>query len=278
MRTALLGSLLLPAACTPAAAPPAATEVAAAPVTGLPAGPDDPAWERARIFDAPLLPQDMVEPRQLERSTELVHVRALSDGRRVAFRLDWRDPTRDDEQRPGVFSDACALQLPARVEVDVPAPQMGEAGKEVEIVFWRATWQAALDGGSPTIAALYPGASIDHYPFEAPATRNEAQAALRYVPARAVENDVALPRTSAVEMLVASGPGTLRPAAAGDATGAGKRTSGGWSVVLERALPPGFERQGHTQVAFAVWQGSDEEIGARKMRTLWIPFTLEAQP
>jgi hypothetical protein len=221
----------------------------------------------------------MVEPRQLERTTPLVQVRALCDGRRVAFRLEWNDATRNDEQRPGAFSDACAVQLPSRVQADLPAPQMGEGGKDVEIVFWRAAWQAALEKGELALTDLYPNASIDHYPFEAaPARGTGAGMALRYSPARALENDMALPRSAPIEVLVASGPGTLRPAPSGEASGAGLRTSAGWSVVLTRPLPEGFERSGRTQAAFAVWEGSAGEVGARKMRTAWVPFALEVRP
>jgi hypothetical protein len=254
------------------------TEVVAGACTRLPADTGDPAWDALPEFPAALLPQDMVEPRQLERSTPLVRVRALCDGRRVAFRLSWQDATRDDEQRPGAFSDACAVQFPAEVQADVPAPQMGEPGKAVEIVFWRASWQAAMDGGEPTLADLYPNASIDHYPFEAGSSRGGTEMALRYAPARALENALALPRQSPVEVLTASGPGTLRPAPLGEASGAGVRTGDGWTVMIACPLPRGFERFARTQVAFAVWEGSCGEVGARKMRTAWVPFSLEVRP
>jgi hypothetical protein len=159
---------------------------------------------------------------------------------------------------------------------------MGEAGKDVEIVFWRAAWQAAFAKGELVLADLYPNASIDHYPFEAGAAGEAGAAsaamALRYAPARALENGVALPRSSSVEVLVASGPGTLRPAPLGEAAGTGLRTEGGWSVVIARSLPEGLERSGRTQVAFAVWDGALGEVGARKMRTAWLPFALEVQP
>ena len=53
------------------------------------------------------------------------------------------------------FPDACAVQLPAKLEPTVPAPQMGEAGKTVEITYWRAAWQAVVDGrGTLTYRAL----------------------------------------------------------------------------------------------------------------------------
>jgi hypothetical protein len=32
---------------------------------------------------------------------------------------------------------------------------------------------------------------------------------------------------------------------------------------------------GRGQVAFAVWQGSNQEAGSRKMRTGWVPLVVE---
>jgi len=260
----------------------APTEVVVHPRAALPADPADPAWQGAPAFEAPLLLQDMVEPRQLEASTSSLRVLALSDGSRIAFRLEWDDATRDDELRPGGFSDACAVQLPAQVAVDVPAPQMGEGGKPVEITFWRASWQATVDGRSDALQELYPGAAIDHYPFEAApleasADRQREMVAL-YAPARALGNSMAGARENAVQELVATGPGTLSEGASRRADGRGVRTSSGWAVVISRELPPGLTPGAAAQVAFAVWEGSHQEVGARKMRTAWVPLSLEVAP
>jgi DMSO reductase family type II enzyme heme b subunit len=270
-------------ACGGAPPPSAPTELVARACVALPSTPSDPAWNEAPTFDAPLLLQDMVEPRELQLGVERVRARALCDGARVAFRLEWDDSTRDDELRPGGFSDACAVQLPAQRSVDVPAPQMGEGGKPVEITFWRASWQATVDGRSDALQELYPGAAIDHYPFEAApleasADRQREMVAL-YSPARALGNSMTGPRSTPVQELAASGPGTLAESAPQRADGRGERTASGWAVVIARDLPGGFAPGGASQVAFAVWDGARQEVGARKMRSAWIPFVLEgAQP
>jgi hypothetical protein len=285
MRPHLIECLLcvaLAAACREQPRASAPSEVVAHARVALPAGPTDPAWLDAPVLKAPLLLQDMVEPRQLAVSTESVRVRALSDGSRLAFLLEWDDATRDDELRPGGFSDACAVQLPAAVAVDVPAPQMGESGKPVEITFWRASWQATVDGRPDELQQLYPGAAIDHYPFEAAplaasADRQREMVAL-YAPPRALGNTMAGPRERPVQELVATGPGTLAEGGARRADGRGERTARGWAVVISRELPPGLAPGATTQVAFAVWEGTSQEAGARKMRTAWIPLVLEVAP
>lgn len=258
------------------------SEVRVARATALPASPDDPAWDAAPLHPAALLLQDMVEPRLLTASTREVRVQALTDGTGVAFRLVWDDATLDDLPGAARFSDACAVQLPAKSFADVPAPQMGEPGRPVEITYWRSAWQAVVDGRPDTIQELYPGATVDHYPFEAasltPGSDEQRAMADRYAPARALGNVMAGPRERPVQDLIAEGPGTTSPAASTRSEGMGRRDDAGWSVVLSRPLPESLSGAGRSQVAFAVWEGGQGEAGSRKMRTGWIPIVVEAAP
>jgi DMSO reductase family type II enzyme heme b subunit len=248
----------------------------------LPAGPGDAAWRQAPVHIAPLILQDMVEPRQLQPTTREVRVRAVTDGARVAFRMEWTDGSRDDTPGPARFADAVAVQVPSQVEANVPAPQMGEVGRPVEISYWRASWQAMADGRGDTIRDLYPRAAVDHYPFEAASLDKDAKAkaemGLRYAPARALGNPMAGPRKNPVQDLIAEGPGSLSPAPETRSSGKGERTDAGWSVIIVRPLPAGLTPTVRSQVAFAVWEGSKDEAGARKMRTGWIALALRAKP
>jgi len=260
---------------------PAASEVMAAYVAELPLDPHDAAWSGTSWFRAPLLLQDMVEPRLLDVSTREVRVRALTNGREVAFHLSWEDDGRDDLPGAARFIDACAVQLPRTSEPDLPAPQMGESGRGVDITYWRADWQAEVDGRPLDIDVLYPNAKIDHYPFEAPSLTAESpeQRAMqeRYAPARGAGHPTH-PSDRPVQDLLAEGPGTLTAADRTDSNGRGSWTPNGWQVVLSRPLPEGLRGVSRTQVAFAVWEGNRQEVGARKMRSVWVPLTLEARP
>lgn len=271
---------LLPLACG-GPAPSSTTEVVALVQDELPADPGDRAWDDAPFHTAELLLQDMVEPRLLEVSTPTVEVRAVTDGRRIAFRLAWDDASQDDLPGASRFVDACAVQLPVSIEPDVPAPQMGEEGRRVEIAYWRASWQAAVDGREDNIQALYPHASVDHYPFEAASLETgspEQQAlAAQYAPAHALDHGMEGPRDRAVEDLLAEGPGTLAPADVQHSEGQGLRSDDGWQVVITRPLPDGLSPGRRTQVAFAVWEGAHDEVGARKMRSAWIPLHLPGE-
>jgi hypothetical protein len=251
-------------------------EVVSTQVPALPLEPADPAWENTPEHVALMIPQDLVEPRLMTPSTPQVKVRSLTNGTEIAFRLEWEDDSRSDLPGPARMVDACAVQIPQQMNPQLPDPQMGQAGSSVQITYWRADWQASVNGRGDTIRDLYPNASIDHYPPEAkplqPGSDAQREMALRYSPARALGNLRAGPRSVPVEDLVAGGPGTLSPGPALGSNGKGEHRPTGWSVVIRRNLPEGLSPQQRTHAAFAVWQGSQGEAGARKMRTGWIPL------
>lgn len=263
-------------------APTATPDVVVVSAESAPADPNDAAWTTAPEHVAKLIPQDLVEPRQLNLTTGEVRVRAIRHGSELAFRIAWTDSTQNDLPGAARFCDACAVQLPSKIEPTVPAPQMGEAGRPVEIAYWNAAWQATVDGRGDTIQDIYPRANVDHYPFEAKPLDKDPEAkqamAVRYAPARALHNMMAGPRTTPVQDLLAEGPGTITAATEASSTGRGRRTADGWAVVITRRLPSGLSAQTGSQVAFAVWEGGQEEVGARKMRTAWIPLALRGQP
>lgn len=274
MRYPILLLALFTAACS--RAPKTANEVVAVRTAKIPALPGDAAWNAAPEYLAPMIPQDLVEPRLRAPSTPEMRVRSVTTGVEIAFRLEWSDATRSDIPGPGRMSDACAIQIPEKLEKDPPDPQMGQEGKPVQVTYWRADWQATVDGRGDSIRDLYPNASVDHYPFEArpldPGSGAQKEMARRYAPARALGNIRGGPRAQPVEELVASGPGTLAPGPSLGAWGKGTYGKTGWSVIISRRLPEGLAPNQRTHIAFAVWQGAQGEVGARKMRTGWIPL------
>lgn len=273
----ILIGLIGAAACRHTAPPTPDVQVIAAEKLTL--DPNDSVWDDAPVHLSKLILQDLVEPRLMEASTQEVRVKAIRAGNEMAFRIEWLDETQNDLPGPKQFLDACAVQLPLKTETSVPAPQMGETGKTVEISYWRADWQAIMDGRADEIEALHPNALVDHYPFEAKSLENDPnaqrEAQLRYAPARTLGNRRAGPRESPVEDLIAEGPGTLTPNTRAISNGKGIRESKGWAVVITRPLPEGFSAQQPSQVAFAVWEGSHGETGARKMRTGWVQLTMK---
>lgn len=267
-----LAALAATAACS--RGPELTPDVVAVMAPGVPDTPLDDAWDDAPEHVEKLLLQDLVEPRLMDASTAEVRVRAIAGPNEIAFRLEWTDPSLDDLPGAGRFVDGCAVQVPTVADPNAPDPQMGQEGKGVQITYWRADWQATIDGRGTAIQDLYPNATVDHYPFEAPSLEAgsdaQKQMASRYAPADAVGNRRGGARTSPVEDLVSEGPGSLAPAGTSAARGKGVRTSQGWTVMIVRPRPDGLSSTSRTQVAFAVWEGSAREAGARKMRSGWV--------
>jgi len=259
-------------------APAIPTQVTAVNTDRIPGDPQDPQWDAVAAFPAALIPQDVVEPGLTKPSVPEVRVKALTDGRQVAFRLEWDDATPNDLPQSAHFSDACAVQMPAGTGADAPSAQMGEPGKPVAITFWRAFWQAVADGRLGSLKDLYPNATPDHYPFEAPVLEKDpavkAAAAARYAPSHAEGSQMDAPPNAPVQDLIAEGPGSLTPVdpAEVQSTGRGQRTAKGWTVVIVRPLPVPVLGPALSQVAFAIWDGGKDEVGSRKMRTDWAPL------
>lgn len=257
----------------------APSEVRVVPVQELTLDPNASVWSSVALHTAKLVPQDLVTPKLLEPSTQEIQAGGISDGTNIAIRLEWLDKTLDDRPRPGAFPDACAIQLPTTIAPVTPVIAMGQPSLPVDMTFWRADWQAIVDGRADSINVLYPNASIDHYNANAkPLEKNiaaQTEFSMRESPARALGNRRAGPREQPVEDLVGLGPMDLRPATNSFSKGRGVRTSSGWAVVLSRPIPKGFSRSNPTNIAFAVWEGSHAEVGARKMRTAWVRLIME---
>jgi len=273
----ILLCLLFTVSCRKAQTPTAEVNVVHAKEVTL--DPNAAVWDAVSLHASKMIPQDLVDPRLLDPSTPEVQVKAITNGSEIAFRLEWADETQNDLPGPKHFNDGCAVQLPAKIDPNVPAPQMGEAGKTVEISFWRADWQAIVEGRADNIQSLYPNASVDHYPSEAKPLENDpqakAEAGARYAPARALGNRRAGPRDQPVEDLIAEGPSTLSPAPNAVSKGKGVKTAKGWAVVITRPMPAGFSTTTPSQIAFAIWEGSHIETGARKMRTGWVSLIMK---
>jgi DMSO reductase family type II enzyme heme b subunit len=284
LRTLLIPIALLAAACSRGPTVDT-TQVTALAVQGpLPADdPASPIWDRAPEHPAALMVQDVTEPRLTKPGVGIVRVRAVHDATTIVFRLQWDDATRDVIPESGVSSDAVALQFAVLPGADVPNAAMGEAGKPVEICYWKAVWQDDAEraaSGTDRVAALYPQAAVDPYPFaQNPGARAEMET--RYAPAIAAANPIAVrPQSGAVQQLLAEGFGSSSVPAAQSATGRGEWSKTAWTVTIARPLHEGQGRNNleigeRTYVAFAVWDGAERQTGSRKMRSGWVPLLVD---
>jgi hypothetical protein len=229
----------------------------------------DPAasgWDNATPLQVPLSAQAGVYAAG-GGSIPTVWARALHYKDRLFVRVEWDDSTMDDSTtRVQDFADAVALEFPARSASSVPSICMGQANGGVNIWQWRADSQAGLI--DPNVA--YPNALVDGYPTDEDI----------FYTARAAGNPYSNPGGGPVQTLVAQAFGTLGPAATQDATGQGAYVNGKWAVVFSRPFvssdvnEAGFTTSTRTDMAIAVWNGSEDERNGRKSVSQFVTLTI----
>ena len=203
--------------------------------------------------------------------------RALHDGTRLYIRLEWSDDTRDmATDRTTDFSDSAAIEYPVTPGEQVPSFCMGDPDAPVNIWQWKASWQAAVEGGGPVdVTDTYPNMQVDLYPFEDDNTFYPSRAAGN-VPARVA-------RTSPVDNLLAGSFGTLTAAPDQMVQGTGEWQNGKWRVVLARDFRvtgeyTQFSEGENTSIAFAVWDGAKQERDGMKSVSSFVTLDVSPEP
>lgn len=193
-----------------------------------------------------------------------VNVRSVHHNGTLYVNLQWADTTADTSTAAvGTFADAVAVQFPSVAASSVPAICMGQADTAVNIWQWRADAQEG-------VSVLPHGGYVDLYQFEDDL----------YYPARAAGNI----QTSGliVQNLIAGGFGTLTPVDEQVVAGAGAHTDLGWSVTFARpfAAPgenqPTFATGDEIDVAFAVWDGTNEDRNGQKSVSTFLRLGIAA--
>lgn len=242
--------------------------------------PDSNLWRDAPSARVVLGPQDVTTPKLPEAAVSAISVRALHDGGMIGFRLEWGvDEESNLTIKTDQFRDGAAVLFAP--EANAGLRMMGNPAQPVTIVQWKADWQRDVDKGFQDITVAFPNASTDFYPplvkdahdavdVTVPDAYMQANATYRLAGYAADNYQSAIYRVSPVEKLLAQGFGTSATAPTQDASGSGIWTDRGWRVALgknmkgsdpnEVSLEPG-KTYG---VAFAVWVGADDNVGARK--------------
>ncbi len=253
---------------------------------GLPLDPRADVWQEVPSMTVSLEGQTVTEPMVMEASIKEVQVQALTDGRDIAFRLVWQDPTEDRFQVVGRFSDAVAVMVPYRPSDEVPIT-MGAPGDRVLILHWAAFRQENLDNGYADVTKLHPNAVYDWYPHAKKPYRYPEdwrnQYALAYIGGEKLFRKNTL--NTPVREVVAEGFGTSTWKDVQRAEGKGVYADGSWQVVIRRRFVeentsnPDWGPGKRTFFTVAVWDGSAGDRGGRKtLGYAWIPLEVEAAP
>ena len=185
--------------------------------------PMSPLWEQVSAVEFPLSAQVHWEPRAFSVTVKAVKVRSLHNGDRLAILLEYKDPTKDN-------NDAAAIEFPAgdkKAHFAHGQPMLQVEGGPVNIWYWKE---------------------------------------------------------DRVTDMSAQGFGTLKAQGQQDVTGKGVWKDGVWRVVFSRKLIESDPEDVHLipgefkQIAFAVWDGADQESGSKKAISSWWYFRAEAPP
>jgi hypothetical protein len=268
-------------AAPPAEPPPTAIDTLVVHKVAADVSKPDPAaayWQGLAEGEIVMTAQPMVAPRPDVATTEKVFVKAVTDGKLAAFRIRWRDPERSMAGRLGEFSDALALEFPVKTD-PLPPVMMGAAGAPVHIFHWRAQYQRDHEEGKPTIATLYPNASIDMYPMEFKDQPGAHEAGReQFSPGAAVGNPQSYAK-GGVDEIIAEGYSTssVQPAPRATPRTATGPTAVDLAIVRPLATEGGSNlARASAFIAFAAWQGGKLEVGSRKCVTMaWLPVSVQ---
>jgi hypothetical protein len=254
----------------------------------LPASSDAGLWREAQAVQLHVVPLWWRDD-----AITNVQVQAVHDGKDLALRLEWADPTADMHAgKVEAFKDAAGMQLAAGGY----EPFLGMGLVQTPIDLW--LWDADRGRTGGDVEDVNPRVVVDMYPFTEqivqtaefarPGTKTAAQTEVA-LPAQAVGNLIArsMPHTSGASSLTAGGPGsaTFRPAKSQLVSATGQWRQGRWVVLMRRALNVGEADNGinlapgvKASAAFAVWDGSHRDRNGQKQVTVWHDLELENRP
>lgn len=232
----------------------------------IPTEPMDPVWESLDPVRVPLNPL-WPEPHQVYA----VAVSAVTDGQRLAVLLQWRDELPQTSAiRVQDFQDAAALQFSLTGRYGFVG--MGDADNPVNLWQWKASWQGEAEGRVNDMHSVYNSMHVDAY---FPTNYNTALAA---------GNVLSQAHRSPVEDANARGFGSFQSQAMDqqNVSGKGLWHDGFWNVVFVRDLRSDhaedvqFRADKAVPVAFAIWNGEQQDRNGRKMISNWYQLVLDS--
>jgi DMSO reductase family type II enzyme heme b subunit len=203
----------------------------------LPDAPDDPKWERAEPTSFFLVPQILAKERFFAPSNDTITIRALYNEQEIALLLEWDDRTKSipgDKKAekisdPEIAEDSVAVQLPVEIPEGMEKPYFGMGDASHPVSILQ--WKSGTTDTLETTTLLN---------------------------ARGFED---------IEKRDANGAGIKAK---------GTYHNGTWRVVMKRPLTTAepekdiqFVEGTFIPLAFAAWDGSNSEKGAKHTMTTW---------
>jgi DMSO reductase family type II enzyme heme b subunit len=203
----------------------------------LPGVPDDPRWEQAESTTFFLVPQILAKERFFTPSNDTITVRALYNDQEIALLLEWDDRTKSipgDKKAekisdPEMAEDSIAVQLPVEIPEGMEKPYFGMGDASHPVNMWQ--WKSGTTDTPETTTLLNARGFKDIEKRDAKRAGIEAKGAYH---------------------------------------------DGTWRVVMKRPLKTAepkkdieFVEGKFIPLAFAAWDGSNSEAGAKHTMTTW---------
>ncbi|MGH7565500.1 MAG: c-type cytochrome [Gemmatimonadota bacterium] len=243
----------------------------------LPGSVDDAVWETAERFYVPLVGQVIVHPRWFAPMVDGVWVQALHNGREVALRLVWHDPSESPDPR----WDEWQSKVVAVMETEAPGSAASAAADTAAPPAQEETTvavadTAALEPASPN--APYPDALVVQFPRSIPEGMERP-----YFLMGDERNPVYLWRWESggegADELLARGLSRYEPlggAEPGSVAAEAVYDEGEWRLLLRRTMDAGgvedrigFEAGRAIPMALFAWDGSNGESGTQGSIGSW---------
>lgn len=243
-------------------------------------------WNKSQEAVIPVMPQNVTNPQLLKASVTNMKVKSVNDGNKIAILMEWTDSTRDATVAVDKFSDQVAIQLPMNPDT-VPNYMMGNKKGRVHIIHWKALWQDDIEKGFQDVKTAHPNYWTDIYYFQekksdgtttaakdATVDQFKSKEAKNYMAGAYAGNPMSIfDRKEPSEEALSEGYGTLATQEKQDAAAWGVWENNTWKVIIVRALnssdPQDAPLLRNTQICFAVWNGSANNIGAKKHYSMW---------
>ncbi|MHC4948041.1 MAG: ethylbenzene dehydrogenase-related protein, partial [Planctomycetota bacterium] len=158
----------------------------------------------------------------------------------------------------------------------------------VQLIQWKAIWQKDVDEHFQDVQDLHPNYWADLYwfadgefPYRVPDDFTRTEALDWFVAYRAGNPMADMFRRLAAQEMIAEGFGTSTTQAESVSVARGVWNDGEWTVVIARPMATTddadyqFAPGRRDVIGFAVWEGSVENVGARKQHSQWTVFEIQ---
>ena len=194
--------------------------------------PMAPEWDEAKEVTVILQRQDQTMPIMETLAVPSISVKAMTDGRRIAWHLSWDDLQADYHLDTDRFCDAVAIQFPLKANA---AYTMGAIDFPVQIIQWKAIWQKDIDEHFQDVQDLHPNYWTDLYwfaegdwPYRVPDDFQSTEALDWFIGYRAGNPMADMYREEPVQELISEGFGTLTHQPKSASIGRGVWADGRW--------------------------------------------------